>query len=100
MTSNVRWFIHPILVFILSVVALATSLVLYIYWYLQVSTGLQRIVRAYKLDREGLFEFNTWVVILVLSILIGLIIVGVLIIFVYYQKALRTYLGGLFSFNS
>ena len=91
MTSNVRWFIHPILVFILSVVALATSLVLYIYWYLQVSTGLQRIVRAYKLDREGLFEFNTWVVILVLSILIGLIIVGVLIIFVYYQKALRLY---------
>lgn len=91
MTSNVRWFIHPILVFILSVVALATSLVLYIYWYLQVSTGLQRIVRAYRLDREGFFEFNTWVVILVLSILVGLIIVGVLIIFIYYQKALRLY---------
>lgn len=91
MTSNVRWFIHPILIFVLSVVALATSLVLYIYWYLQVSTGLQRIVRTYKLDREGFFEFKTWVVILVLSILVGLIIVGVLIIFVYYQKTLRLY---------
>ena len=91
MTSSVRWFIHPILVFILSVVALATSLVLYIYWYLKVSTGLQRIVMAYKLDQEGFFEFKTWVVILVLSILVGLIVVGVFIIFVYYQKTWRLY---------
>jgi two-component system, OmpR family, phosphate regulon sensor histidine kinase PhoR len=91
MTSSARWFIHPILVFILSVVAMATSLVLYIYWYLKVSTGLQRIVMAYKLNEEGIFEFKTWVVILVLSILVGLIIVGVLIIFVYYQKTWRIY---------
>ena len=91
MKSRVRWFIHPILVFVLSVVALAASLALYIYWYLEVSTGLQRIVTEYKLDREGFFEFNTWVVILVLSILVGLIIVGVFIIFVYYQKTWSLY---------
>ena len=91
MTTRVRWFIHPILVFVLSVVALAASLALYIYWYLEVSTGLQRIVTAYKLDEEGFFEFKTWVVILVLSILVGLIIVGVFIIFVYYQKTWRLY---------
>jgi signal transduction histidine kinase len=86
-----RWFVHPILVFVLSVVALATSLVLYIYWYLEVSTGLRRIVTTYKLDQEGLFEFKTWVVILVLSILVGLILVGVFIIFIYHQKTWRIY---------
>jgi two-component system phosphate regulon sensor histidine kinase PhoR len=91
MMSNVRWFIHPILVFILSVVALAASLVLYIYWYLAVSKGLQRIAMAYKIDQEVFFELRTWVVILVLSILVGLIIVGVFIIFAYYQKAWRLY---------
>jgi signal transduction histidine kinase len=91
MTSRVRWFIHPIRVFILSVVALAASLVLYIYWYLEVSTGLQRIVTVYKLDQEGFFEFRTWLVILVLSVLVGLIIVGVFIIFVYYQNTWRLY---------
>jgi two-component system phosphate regulon sensor histidine kinase PhoR len=91
MVSRVRWFVHPILVFVLSVVALAASLVLYVYWYLEVSTGLQRIVKAYKLDQEGFFEFKTWVVILVLSILVGLIVVGVFIIFVYYQKTWRLY---------
>ncbi len=91
MKSPVRWFIHPILIFVLSVVALAASLALYIYWYLAVSTGLQRIVTTYKLDQEGLFEFNTWVVIMVLSILVGLIVVGVFIIFVYYQKTWSLY---------
>lgn len=91
MTADAKWFIHPILIFILSVVALTASLVLYIYWYLKVSTGLQRIVMAYKLDPEGIFEFKTWVVVLVLSILVGLIIVGVLIIFVYYRKTWRLY---------
>lgn len=91
MKSRARWLIHPILIFVLSVVALAASLALYIYWYLEVSTGLQRIVTAYKLDHEGFFEFNTWVVILVLSILVGLIVVGVFIIFVYYQKTWSLY---------
>ena len=91
MVSRVRWFVHPILIFVLSVVALAASLALYIYWYLGVSTGLQRIVSTYRLDPEGFFEFKTWVVILVLSILVGLILVGVFIIFVYYQKTWRLY---------
>jgi two-component system, OmpR family, phosphate regulon sensor histidine kinase PhoR len=91
MVSRARWFVHPILVFVLSVVALAASLVLYVYWYLEVSTGLQRIVKVYKLDQEGFFEFKTWVVILVLSILVGLIFVGVFIIFVYHQKTWRLY---------
>jgi signal transduction histidine kinase len=91
MVSPARWFVHPILIFVLSIVALAASLALYIYWYLEVSTGLQRIVSQYRLDPEGLFEFKTWVVILVLSILVGLILVGVFIIFVYYQKTWRLY---------
>ena len=86
-----RWFVHPIVVFVLSVVALAMSLVLYIYWYLEVSTGLRRIVTTYKLDQEGFFEFKTWLVILVLSILVGLILVGVFIIFIYHQKTWRIY---------
>lgn len=91
MTTRVRWFVHPIMVFVLSIVALVASLALYVYWYLEASTGLQRIVKTYKLDQEGLFEFKTWGVILVLSILVGLILVGVFIIFVYYEKTWRLY---------
>ncbi len=86
-----KWLVHPILVFVLSIVALAASLALYIYWYLEVSTGLQRIVETYRLDPEGLVEFKTWVVIMVISILVGLILAGVFIIFVYYQKTWSLY---------
>jgi len=89
--SRAKWFFHPILVFIFSIVALAMSLVLYIYWYMEVSTGLKDIARKFNLDQGKLLESETWVVILVLSILVGIILVGIFIIFVYNQKIIQLY---------
>jgi signal transduction histidine kinase len=77
--------------FIFSVVALGTSLFLYIHWYVQVSTGVANLVRKYKLDPEQVFESQTWVVILVLSVLVGLILIGIFTIFVYNQKLIQLY---------
>ncbi|MBC7428856.1 MAG: sensor histidine kinase, partial [Bacteriovorax sp.] len=39
-----RWFYHPLFVFIFSLVALATSLFLYIRSYLRVNEALQEVV--------------------------------------------------------
>lgn len=89
--NRVKWFFHPVLIFILSIAALAASLFLYIYWYIEVSTGLQRIIKKYNLDPSQFFEIKTWVVILVLSILVGLILTGVFTIFVYNEKTWRLY---------
>jgi len=89
--NRVKWFFHPVVIFIFSIAALAASLFLYIYWYLEVSTGLQEIIRRYSLDPSQFFEMKTWVVILVLSILVGLILVGVFTIFVYNEKTQRLY---------
>jgi len=89
--NRVKWFFHPIVIFVFSIAALAASLFLYIYWYLEVSTGLQKIIRSYSLDPAQFFEIKTWVVILVLSILVGLILVGVFTIFVYNEKTQRLY---------
>ncbi len=89
--NRVKWFFHPVVIFVLSIAALAASLFLYIYWYLEVSTGLQKIIRRYSLDPAQFFEIKTWVVILVLSILVGLILVGVFTIFVYNEKTQRLY---------
>jgi len=91
MENQPKWYFHPVLVFIFSVVALAASLFLYIYWYVEVSAGLQNIVRRYNLDPGAFYEVRTWVVILVLSILVGIILVGMLIIFIYNQKTLQFY---------
>ena len=89
--KRVKWFVHPVVIFILSIAALGASLFLYIYWYLEVSTGLQKIIMKYSLDPAQFFEIKTWVVIMVLSILVGLILTGVFTIFVYNEKTQRLY---------
>jgi len=89
MLNRLKWFFHPVFIFIFSILALATSLFLYIYWYIEVSTGLRAVVQRYRLDPQQFFEAQTWVVILVLSILVGIILIGIFIIFVYSQKMAR-----------
>lgn len=82
---------HPILVFIFSTVALALSLSLYIYWYVEVSTGLKHLVISHNLDPGQFLKLETWVVILILSILVSIILIGIFIIFLYNQKTLQLY---------
>jgi two-component system, OmpR family, phosphate regulon sensor histidine kinase PhoR len=89
--KQAKWFIHPITVFVLSTVALAISLFLYIYWYVQVSAGLKSVIDYYRLDARQFFEAQTWVVILILSLLVGVILTGILIIFIYNLKTLQLY---------
>lgn len=84
-----KWFLHPILIFIFSIVAVAASLTLYIYWYVEVSTGLKAVIQKANLDPDQVLASQTWVVILVLSILVGIIMVGIFIIFVYNQKTFQ-----------
>lgn len=84
-----NWFMHPIAVFVFSIVAVATSLVLYIYWYVEASAGLKAVIRKANLQPEQALASQTWVVILVLSILVGIIILGIFIIFVYNQKTFQ-----------
>ena len=89
--NQLKWIFHPILILIFSIVALGTSLTLYIYWYIEVSTGLKAVVEKFNLDSGQFMESHTWVVILVLSILVGIILMGIFIIFVYNQKTFQLY---------
>ncbi|MBF0100553.1 MAG: HAMP domain-containing histidine kinase [Desulfobacterales bacterium] len=82
---------HPIFVFIYSIIALATSLTLYIYWYIEVSSGLKQLVQKFNLDVHQVFTYETWVVIMVLSILVAIILLGIFIIFIYHQKTFLLY---------
>jgi len=85
------WFFHPAFVFIFSVLALGTSLALYIYWYIEVSTTLQALAQRFELDSSLLRHSQAWMVIVVLSILVGVILLGIFTIFVYGQKTLQLY---------
>jgi len=86
-----KWYIHPVLIFVFSLVAIAVSLFLYIFWYVEVSTGLKGVIQRANLDPGQILAPQTWVVILVLSILVAIILVGIFIIFVYNQKTLQLY---------
>ncbi len=89
--DRTKWFFHPILVFIFSIIALATSLTLYIYWYVGVSSGLKEVVHKFNLDSGQFLKSETWVVILILSILVGIILIGIFIIFIYNHKIIQLY---------
>ncbi|MFO7716300.1 sensor histidine kinase [Desulfosarcina sp.] len=89
--KQVKWIFHPILVFIFSVTALVVSLFLYIYWYIEVSSGLRSAMERFNLEQDQVFAADTWVVILVLSMLIGIILLGIFIIFVFSQKTMQLY---------
>ena len=85
------WFLHPIAIFVFSIAALALSLFLYIYWYMEASAGLRAVVDRFNLDPKQVLTPQTWLVILVLSILVGIILTGIFTIFVYNQKTLQLY---------
>ncbi|EFK09947.1 ATPase/histidine kinase/DNA gyrase B/HSP90 domain protein [delta proteobacterium NaphS2] len=86
-----KWFLHPILIFVSSVVAVALSLTLYIYWYVEVRAGLANLTEKAHLGSDQVLTAQTWMVILVLSVLVGIILMGIFIIFVYNQKTFQLY---------
>jgi two-component system, OmpR family, phosphate regulon sensor histidine kinase PhoR len=91
MSHKAMWFFHPIFVFVFSIAALSLSLVLYIYWYVEASAGLKALIRRYNLDPNQFLDAQTWVVILVVSILMAIILAGTIIIFIYGQKMVHLY---------
>lgn len=85
------WFLHPVAIFVFSIIALGLSFFLYIYWYVAVSTGLKAVIERTNLDPHQFQSWQTWVVIMVLSILVGIILLGIFIIFVYQRKTQTLY---------
>ncbi|MBT5095156.1 MAG: HAMP domain-containing histidine kinase [Halobacteriovoraceae bacterium] len=86
-----RWIVHPLFVFILSLIALGASLYLYISSYIGVNRSFTKFVESRNLDASGFLDKETWVMVLIMSVLVGLIIAGLALIFVYYQKMIQLY---------
>lgn len=89
--NRTRWLITLIMIFVSSCVALGFSLFLYIYWYIKVSSGLNRLVERFDLNTVDIRASHTWVVITVLSILVGIILMGLFTIFIYNLKTFQLF---------
>lgn len=79
------------LILVFSIIALGASLFLYIYWYLEFSTGLKTIAARFNFDPAQVLDLRNWVVILILSLLVGIILMGISIIFIYQAKTFHLY---------
>ena len=84
-----RWFYHPLFIFIFSLLALGSSLIVYIRSYLRVHAALEEVVLKYNLNSKIMLDSETWVLILILSLLVAVILAGLLIIYIYYQKMIQ-----------
>lgn len=85
------WFLHPISMFIFSTLALGLSLFLYIHWYMAANANLQALAQRFDLKPSQFMAPQTWLVIVVLSVLVGIILMGIFTIFVYQQKTLQLF---------
>ncbi len=86
-----KWFFHPLAVFIYSLFALGTSLFIYIHSYLKVNDAFRDFVLKHNNTGRKLFDSDTWVMILITSVLVAIIIAGLAIIYIYYHKMIILY---------
>lgn len=82
---------HPVTVFVLTLVGLITSLYLYIDSYIRVNNKIGDFIKNSGLPQGQFKSPETWVMILTLSTLVTLILVGFVIIFIYYQKNIQLF---------
>ncbi len=88
MIRPARWYLHPVFIFACSIIALATFLVLTISLYMEITTALEVIIKKFHLDPGMIFPSKTGMTIMVLSLLIAVVMAGILLAFIYYQKTM------------
>ncbi len=84
-----RWVFHPVSMLVYSILALVTSLFLYIYWYVEADTAIRALARTFNADANQFTSYRTWLVISIMSILLGIILMNMIIFFVYTVKNRR-----------
>lgn len=86
-----RWYLHPVFVFTCSIFALATFLVLTVSWYMEITSALEVIILKFHIDPKLIFPSKTGMTILILSALITVVLAGILLAFIYYQKTVNLF---------
>ena len=87
--KRLRALFHPIFVFIVVQIAWIGLMVVWIYWYFKNSQNLAEFAK--KLPPELLKSDFNWVVLLEGGVLMLMILAGVYVIFVYWNKQSRLY---------
>ncbi len=86
-----RWYLHPVFIFACSIFALATFLVLTVGLYMEIRSALEIIILKFHIDPQSIFPSKTGMTILVLSLLIVVVMAGIFLAFIYYQKTVNLF---------
>ena len=86
-----RWFLRPVSIFIFSLIALGASLFIYIRSFLNVNEAFRQFLITHNFDVNKFAQTETWVTILTLSILVAVILVGLFLLVITYQRAMELY---------
>ncbi len=86
-----KWYLHPVFIFACSIMALATSLVITIYWYMEITAALEIIIMKFNIDPRLIFPSKTGMLFFVLTLLIIVVLAGIFLAFIYYQRTLRLF---------
>lgn len=86
-----RWYLHPVFIFACSLFALATFLVLTVSLYMEIRSALEVVMLKFNIAPQAIFPSKTGMTILVLSLLIFVVLAGILLAFIYYQKTVNLF---------
>lgn len=86
-----RWYLHPVFIFGCSIFALATFLVLTVGLYMEIRSALEVIILKFHIDPQSIFPSKTGMTVLVLSLLIVVVMAGIFLAFIYYQKTVNLF---------
>lgn len=91
MQNRYKWLPHPTVLFLFSIAALGVTLFLCIFWYIEVKSGLEEFIDRLNFNPFLVFQSRTWIVTLIFTLIGGIILAGIFMSFVYYQKVLQLY---------
>ncbi|MBU1168592.1 MAG: HAMP domain-containing histidine kinase, partial [Proteobacteria bacterium] len=91
MTNRYKWLPNPTVLFLFSMASLGLTLFLCIFWYIEVKNGLEEFIGRLNFDPLLIFQSRTWIVIIIFTLIGGVILAGIFMSFVYYQKVLHLY---------
>jgi signal transduction histidine kinase len=80
-----------VFIFACSIFALATFLVMTVSWYMEITSALEVVILKFHIDPQSIFPSKTGMTILVLSALIAVVLIGILLAFIYYQKTVNLF---------
>ncbi|WP_320040408.1 HAMP domain-containing sensor histidine kinase [uncultured Desulfobacter sp.] len=86
-----RWYLHPVFIFACSLFALATFLVLTVSLYMEIRSALEVVMLKFNIAPQAIFPSKTGMTILVLSLLIFVVLAGIFLAFLYYQKTVNLF---------